>query len=362
MPHIVVAISAHGFGHVAQTAPVINRLRQIVPDLRVTLRTAAPEFLLRARFTGHWTLVRTESDFGMRMTSGLDVDAEASARAYADFHHDWRNKLRDEARMLATLRPDLVLANVPYLTLAGAAHAGLPTVALCSLNWADIYRHYCSHRPEADEILGIMRSAYASAGVFLQPEPSMPMADLPNRRPIGPIASLGVERRDTLRARLDLAADTRLVLVAPGGVPVHLDLDQWPKLPDVHWLVPEQIAVARKDMTALEPLGMRLPDLLTAVDAVIGKPGYGTFAETACHGAALLYVSRGDWPEEPYLVEWLQRSARALEIPRSAFERGDLGDALQALWQLPDRPPVMPTGVDVAARQIAECLLAGTTA
>lgn len=356
MPHLVVAISAHGFGHVAQTAPVINRLRQIVPDLRVTLRTSVPEFLLRARFGGHWTRVNVESDFGMRMTSGLDVDAEASAHAYADFHRDWRNKLRAEAQTLSALRPDLVLANVPYLTLAGAATAGLPTVALCSLNWADIYQHYCGHRPEAEEIVGTMRSAYASASLFLQPEPSMPMADLPNRLAIGPIASLGTDHRDTLRVRLELAADVRLVLVSPGGVPLHLDLNRWPKLPGVHWLVPEQIAVARKDMTALEALGLRFPDLLTAVDAVIGKPGYGTFAETACHGTAMLYVRRGDWPEEPYLVEWMQRSARALEIPRSVFERGDVGDALQALWQLPLRLPVVPTGIDAAAHLLAQRL------
>jgi len=356
MPHLVVAISAHGFGHVAQTAPVINRLRQMVPDLQVTLRTAVPEFLLRARFAGAWQLDRSASDFGMRMTSGLDVDVEASAGVYAAVHRDWRNQLRAETSMLGALRPDLVFANIPYLTLAAAASLGVPTVALCSLNWADIYQHYCGHRPEAEEILGTMRSAYASASLFLQPEPSMPMADLANRERIGPIASLGRDQRAALRARLQLAAQDRLVLVAPGGFALSMNLERWPRLPGVHWLVPAQQAVVRRDMTALESLGLRFPDLLTAVDAVIGKPGYGTFAEVACHGAAMLYVSRGDWPEQPCLVEWLQRSARVLEISRTVFERGDVGDALQALWQLPERPPVVPTGIDDAARLLAQRL------
>lgn len=362
MPHLVVAISAHGFGHVAQTAPVINRLRQMLPDLQVTLRTAVPEFLLRARIAGPWRLDRSESDFGMRMTSGLDVDAEASAEAYAAFHRDWRRRLRAEGKMLGTLRPDLVFVNISYLTLAAAVSLGVATVALCSLNWADIYQHYCGHRPEADDILGTMRSAYASANLFLQPEPSMPMADLTNRERIGPIASLGTDHRAAVRARLRLATQDRLVLVAPGGFPLSMALDRWPRLSGVHWLVPAPQAVARRDMTPLESLGLRFPDLLTAVDAVIGKPGYGTFAEVACHGVAMLYVSRGDWPEEPCLVEWLQNSARALEIPRAAFERGDVGDALQALWQRPRRPPIAPTGIDDAARLLAQRLPTISTA
>jgi len=356
MLHLVVAISAHGFGHLGQTAPVINRLRQLVPGLQVTLRTAVPESLLRARLAGPWTLNRSESDFGMRMASGLDVDVEASADAYAAVHHNWCNRLRTETRTLGALRPDLVFANIPYLTLAAAASLDVPTVALCSLNWADIYQHYCSHRPEAEDILGTMRSAYAAANRLLQPEPSMPMEDLANRQRIGPIASLGTDHRAALRARLALAATERLVLIATGGVPLSLDLDRWPRLPGVHWLVPAEQAVARRDMTALESLGLRFPDLLTAVDAVIGKPGYGTFAEVACHGAAMLYIRRGDWPEEPYLVDWLQRSARALEIPRATFERGDVGDALRALWQLPRRPPVSPTGIDDAAHLLVQHL------
>jgi hypothetical protein len=39
MPHLVVSISGHGFDHVAQTAPVLNRLHHLMPQLRITVRT-----------------------------------------------------------------------------------------------------------------------------------------------------------------------------------------------------------------------------------------------------------------------------------------------------------------------------------
>ena len=31
-PHLVVSITGHGFGHVAQTAPVLNRLISFFPN------------------------------------------------------------------------------------------------------------------------------------------------------------------------------------------------------------------------------------------------------------------------------------------------------------------------------------------
>ena len=37
---------------------------------------------------------------------------------------------------------DRVLTNVSYLPLAGAALAGIPSLSLCSLNWADLFAHF----------------------------------------------------------------------------------------------------------------------------------------------------------------------------------------------------------------------------
>ena len=84
------------------------------------------------------------------------------------------------------MQPDLLLADVPYIGLAAAQRLGVPSVSLCSLNWADIYRHYCGKRQECEAIAVQMLDAYAGAVCFLQPQPSMTMPDLDNRRSIAP--------------------------------------------------------------------------------------------------------------------------------------------------------------------------------
>lgn len=358
-PHLLVSLSPHGYGHTAQTAPVVNRLRQLLPAVRVTLRTTVPEAILRARFDPPWGLEREASDFGMVMASAIDVLAEASAAAYREFHRDWEDKIDAEAVRLRALAPDLVLSNVAYLPLAGAARAGLPAVALCSLNWADIHHHYCHAFPGAAAIDAEIRAAYRSARAFLKAEPGMPMAWLDRRVDVGPVARLGRDRRAELDARLGLTPGERLVLVAPGGIPMRIDMSAWPRLPGVRWLVESAWHSTHPDAIALQSLDMHFTDLLRSCDALIGKPGYGSFAEAACNGTPVLYVARGDWPEEPYLVDWLHRHGRCAEIERALLVSGDLEEPLNRLFAQPRPAPVAPTGIDTATSFLAPWLAGG---
>jgi hypothetical protein len=140
-PHLLVAISSHGFGHVSQVAPVVNALRARAPGLRVTLRTVAPLPLLASRIHGPFDRQPVADDFGMVQIDAMRVDRAASGARYREFHAGWEERVDGVATQLAAARPDLILADVPYLTLAAAARVGIPAVGLCSLNWADIYRH-----------------------------------------------------------------------------------------------------------------------------------------------------------------------------------------------------------------------------
>lgn len=343
MPHLLVAISAHGYGHASQTIAVLNALCARFPDRRLTLATSLPREFLAARLAGAFTLVRRDVDVGLRMDSALDPCLEESRAAYARFHENWEPQVQAESRWLRELAPDLVLANVPYLVLAGAARAGIPAMAMCSLNWADIYRHYFG----CDEIHAQIHAAYRTADRFLCLTPGMPMPDLPNRQSIGVVARLGRARRAELHRQLGIDDSTRLVLIAPGGIEWRLPIETWPPAPGVHWLVPMSWQTRASHTSAFEIPGWPFTDVLASSDAVIGKPGYGTFTEAACHGVPMLYVRRtGDWPEEPYLITWLKSHARAAEIGRATLERGEIMETLSDLWRRP--PPVAPRPEGVA--------------
>jgi hypothetical protein len=349
MPHLVVSITGHGFGHVAQTAPVLNLLHDRLPGLRLTVRSNVPLTHLRARIRVPFTHLPGEGDIGMEMSSALDVLAGDSRDAYRAFHENWDKRVEDEARLLRELGADMVFSNVGYLPLAGAQCAGIPNVALCSLNWADIYRHYCGD----DAIAAQIHAAYAGADVFLRATPGMKMETLPNLLPVAPIAAQSHNRREELVRHLKLSREEKLVLVSMGGIAMRLPMERWPRIDGVRWLVEDKWRVAHPDAIVLESLPVSFGDLLASCDVLLCKPGYGSFVEAACSGTAVLYVNRPDWPEAPALVEWLQQHGRCREVSREQLADGNIAQDLSALVSAPKLASPAADG----ANQVANWLL-----
>ena len=354
-PHLFVDISAHGFGHLAQTAPVLDHLATLLPGLRLTVRSGLPEAKLRQRIAARFAHIAAASDFGYVMLDALRIDLAATATAYRIASTDFSAAVEREARLLQELRADAVFANVSYLPLAGAARAGIPAVAMCSLNWADLFAHYFGHEAWAAPIHADMLAAYRSA-TFLRTTPGMAMPTLDDVVTIGPIACLGQERGEELRQKVGAGDTARIVLVALGGIPTRLPVESWPPRADTHWLVPAAWNVRRPDMSAFESLDWPFADLLRSADVVVTKPGYGTFAEAACNGTAVLYQRREDWPEQDCLIEWLHANARCMAISAADLHGGNLGNALDALLRGAVPPTPTPDGTEQAAQHLAQML------
>ena len=354
--HLLVCISAHGYGHIAQTAPVLNALRARLPELRITVRTTSPLAQLRARIAGPFNYRREGGDIGMVMASALDVHPQKTVAAYRRIHRDWGLTVSHESRALRDIAPDFVLSNVGYLPLAGAFRAGIPCAAMSSLNWADIFEHYCGAISGARHILEQMRLAYAHADAFLQLTPHMPMSDLDNRIAFGPVASVGRNRRPEIDACFGLEGGEKLVLVSLGGFDSRLPTDNWPRIPGVRWIIPTSWRSAHPDALILEALEMNFSDVLASCDTLICKPGYGSFVEAACGGIPVLYVARDDWPETPFLEQWLTENGLARKVARQQMERGEFFDELYDILAAPPRPATPPNGVETIADWLAKRL------
>ena len=357
-PHLLVALSSHGFGHLSQAAPVVNQLRSEIPELRVTVRAAFPADQIARRIPRPDDIMPAADDFGMMMHDALTVDVAGSLEAYRTIHRDWDDRVEALARTLRDARVDVVLSDIPYLTLAAATAAGIPSAGMCSLNWAEILEHYIG--PQGDPgLIATIRHAYAGANYFLQAQPCMPMLGLPNARPIGPAANPGRTSRDDVVARAAVPADASLVLVGMGGVPYEVTLTGWPSRAHgrpVHYLVPDAIAATHPSAVPAGKLGIEYSDLLASVDLVITKPGYGTFVESAVAGAPVLYVERRDWPETQALTDWLDQVGHCAEISTDALRQGQFAPELNTLLARGRSVPVIPTGNLEGAQLIRELL------
>lgn len=357
--HLVVYVSAHGYGHIGQTAPVVNAVCRRHPGLQLTIVSAAPEHKLRERFEAPFTLVPTAADVGMIQADAATIEHDRTADAYAALHDRWADTVAGHGHWLRGLAPDLVVANAAYLPLAAAAQAGIDALGLCSINWAEIYGYYyAGERPEAGDVLEQMLAAYNAAPLILKPEPAMGFEAIGNTRPIGPIAQRPRGRRQALREHGGFG-DRTVVMVSLGGMVSSLDFSGWPARADVLYIVPDEWQGGRPDMLRFSSLGLPYLEALNACDAAIVKPGYGSFVEAACLGMPLLYLPRPGWPELPYLESWLSAHARCRAITARTLAEGDLLAEIDAVRAMPPPgPPPEPTGVDEAAACIGERLRA----
>ena len=116
---LLICITSHGFGHFSMTVPIINQLLR-ENKFDVVLRTTIPDFLIETRLEHPVEIIKEASDFGMVMDSSLDTDVDKSLQLYANLHDNWDEEVNKEVERLSRIAPDVILANIPYLTLAAA--------------------------------------------------------------------------------------------------------------------------------------------------------------------------------------------------------------------------------------------------
>jgi L-arabinokinase len=106
-------------------------------------------------------------------------------------------------------------------------------------------------------------------------------------------------------------------------------------------------------------VGVRYEDLVGAAVAVVTKPGYGIISECIANDAAVLYTSRGHFPEYEVLVEEMPKYLRSAFISQEDLFSGKWDSPLDKLlaqsrpknYKKPDT-----NGADVAADILLQAL------
>lgn len=350
MRHLLLAVTAHGYGHLAQSAPVVAELKYRYPKLRVTLQGDINPAYAARRLPPGYHQVPIAADVALPMDGPLSVRWAEGLALYETFEVGYEGHLAAQIGRLRADPPDLVLADIPWLPLDAARRLGIPAAGLCCLSWYDILRESPVGADMSPALTRRLRDTYAGADVFLRAQPSMPMTWLPNARDIGPIATHRPRDPAALRRRLGLGASTRVVLMQFGGAG-RLRLGGPRRLlPDLCLVTPDADAASeRDDVRVLGPGDPDVLEVLASADALITKPGYGTFAEAACNGIPVLSVTRDDWPESPWLERWLADQVPLRRVAPAAFAAGDIVAALGELLATGPVQPIAADGVGAAA-------------
>ncbi|MBF0180441.1 MAG: hypothetical protein HQM03_10505 [Magnetococcales bacterium] len=346
------AVSGHGFGHFSQVAPILNRLATSIPDLEIHVTGGVPQAVIARMLVRPFTHDPHNRDVGLVQSDPLEVDRRATAEAVSRLHRDWPERVAAEARRMAAWSPDLVLADIPYLSLAAARAAGVASVAIASLTWDEVLAAYLPDHPELEEWLALMRDAYAATSLALLVTPALPTHPFPKSEVIPAITTPGVPRRERMRQVHGIADDRPVILVSLGGIPARfLPVDALVRDTRFHWLVDVPCPAEHDHMHPLRILpDLPFHDLAASVDGIVSKPGYGMAIAATASQVPFVYVRRGVFPDEPPICSWIERHGRAMELDGDAWRRGAFGAALERLMRLPPKPASDVRGAEVAAR------------
>ncbi len=369
MQPIVWYVSGHGFGHASRDIEIINALRERCPGLPVVVRTGAKRWIFDLTLKQPVDFQPVECDTGVVQIDSLRLDEEATVRQAASFYEGFDSKVAAERDLLRSLRPALLIGDVPPLAFAAARAAGIPSVAVANFTWDWIYEGSEPERVGAPGLVQQVRDACATAGLFLRLPMwgGFEMAPPEATRDLPLVARRSARDPVETRKALGLPLDRKLVLLSFGGhglrglsprafdafggefvavLTGHLEMADAARRSDK--------GVVEFDEQALYDEGWRYEDLVGAVDVVATKPGYGIIAECAAHQTALLYTSRGHFIEYEVLVQEMPRHVRSQFIPQEALFSGQWLPYLEELLQQ-DRPePADVTGAAEAAEMILE--------
>jgi L-arabinokinase len=370
---IVFYISGHGFGHAARSIEVINAILARRPETRVGVRTAAPRWLFDLTVKGKVAFSTLETDTGIVQIDALNLDEADSIRRASSFHSDLVTRAASETRVLRELGAGLIVGDIPPLAFAVGAAAGIPSIGLGNFTWDWIYSEYPRVRL-APSLLPAIRGAYAKASMALRLPMSAGFESFSNVKDIPFIARHATRTREEVCKLLKLPADKAIVLSSFGGYGLQgLEADVLSKFKKYTVVTTANLPIgrARKEQPTAErkgsfisvneeamyDSGVRYEDLVGAAEAVVTKPGYGTVSECIANDTAILYTSRGHFPEYEIIVEEMPKHARAAFIGHDDLFAGKWESHLDKLLAQPKPKKKAETnGADVAAELLLKAL------
>jgi L-arabinokinase len=349
-------ITGHGLGHASRSCQVINTLRRRHPGIAVEVVSDAHAWFFEGFLDPSVLVRRRRLDIGVLQQDSLIMQEGETFRACRELMDHREAIVAEEARSLREQGVDVVAADIPALAFAAAAGAHIPGVGISNFSWDWIYGEMAPEHPDCADVVQSMRRDYACSDLLLR---------LPFHGPCDAFRSIEdlplVARRSAcepagVRRALGIPDDVRVGLISFGGFGLKdFDFSFLATIPGWFFLAETEMAADCANIRIITPGRIPYPDLVGAADAVITKPGYGIVSEAIANDTAVLYTSRGAFPEQPLLVDGLHRYGRAREIDNDRLRRGDWGEELEALLGQPspkERPAT--NGDEVAADRLAE--------
>ena len=347
-------VTPHGFGHAARSCAMMEALRELNPTFQFDVYTTVPEWFLAFTLGDHFVYHSVQVDVGVVQQDPFSEDLPATVtrlNQFLPFDAQILNRLAAELR---TNQDELVVCDISPMGIAAARQAGIPSVLVENFTWDWIYQGYLLQEARLAPYISAIAEIDSQASCHLQivpvcsPIPGITPLPLASRKPRKP--------RVVTRQELGINPGKPAVLLSFGGIPMpQSQFDGLDRKSEIEFILPTAVpAVQRIGSFTLLPLHSQFyhPDLVAAADAVVGKLGYSTLAETYNAGVPFGYLGRAAFRESPVIEAFAREHMPGFEITLDEIKSG--------VWieRMPDLIAIPPAGrQENGANTIAEKIL-----
>ena len=355
---IAYIVSPHGFGHAARAAAVMAAIKARNPSVEFEIITFVPEWFFSESLPGGALYHPFDNDVGVVQVTPFLEDLPATVERLKSMLPFQGERLNYLASHFQKTGAKAVFCDIAPMGLAAAKLAAIPSVLIENFTWDWIYEGYLDQEPRLADYLAVLRETFNSADIHIQTEPvCCPTAcDLtvsPTSRP---------PRTDSqeIREMLGIQSGSTLILVTMGGIEQgYKAFDRLQESSHCTFILPgSSEKFTRQGNLVLLPHhnGYYHPDLVNACDAVVGKLGYSTIAESYRAGVPYGFVPRNHFRETGPLADFVRREMGGVEIFDDKFSNGEWVMQIDEIISHPRIQRSNPNGADQIAEFLAEKL------
>ncbi len=352
-------ISGHGFGHATRSWEVIKRLKALRPDWCIYVRTSASPGIFEEPEAGvylHYGIY----DVGVVQSDGLNLDVSQTVSRNRQFRMSMDGIIAQELEEARKHQVSMIVTDIPSIAMRIAHQLAVPGVTITNFSWDWIYEVWTDQHPEMASIVSQIRQDYSYTDLLLRLPFSADLPAFPYVEDIPMICRKSQITPSEVRCFLGITEDKPIVLLSFGGMGLRTgNLEKLSGLQKYHFLSIGDYSAPGLIIHAEDLIkrGIRYPDVVSAVDVVVTKPGYGIISECIANKTRVLYTDRGPFREYEILVDQMKRWVHVEYIDREQFESGDWEEGLDRLLSKTDslEQPRLD-GADIAASRLIQLM------
>ncbi|MBM9547949.1 glycosyl transferase [Leptospira sp. 201903074] len=304
-------ISGHGFGHISRSGNIIKRLLTVEFIEEIHLVSTRISFL---DFTHPKLKTRNlKLDVGVSQKNSLSIDLQTTKEELQDFEKNKNRLLREETEYCKKNNISIILTDSSSFPITIALETGIQSIFLGNFTWDFIYKNYAKDDSYFGNLSEQLQVEYEFATEALILPFSCPMPSFLDATNIGLVGRKPTLSKKRARQVFGFKEDTTYILLSFGAYGLEGTELQTKNLKPSIQLVAYGVPGIQTE-GILVPEVPHYPDLVTAVDYVCTKPGYGILAECYYAKTPILYTDRGDFAEYLYLVNALDLYFRSAYI------------------------------------------------